>query len=317
MATPASASTPLSEYVQWYFCTLRHPDLLYYRWTLSALVCGYLLCALVFVPRVAALGDARVAWSVLGWGSLSAAVTLVAVVALRFVDPGSVAVLPLATEAASAAETSAAASDSSTALCPHCRTVHAARTRYCRRCQLCTRRYDHHCAITDLCIGQSNYRLFLLALLGALSTACLGTRLTYHLVLALLAVQPLYHPRSLLAVVTCACIGYAAFLLATYVGVHGALLFSNRTMAEMWAKRKERRRRGEWSVTDRGVWRRRLSSIAEVVMGAGQPMRCVELRDKSSALSHEERQAAEGWTDEDANDAQEPEAMGCVPVAAV
>ena len=297
---------PLSRCIQWYFTTLHHPDLLYYRWTLSALLCGYFLCLLVFVPKVLpAYPD--VGWFVAQWGTLSAAVTLVAMVALRFVDPGSV---KDASEAAPRDSSTSVVAHGAT-VCPHCHSVHAARTRYCRRCRMCVRRYDHHCLITDTCIGQSNYRVFLLAVTSALVTACLGTYLCYHLVLALLAVQPVYHPRSVLAIVTSVCIAYAAFLLLTYTGVHAVLLFSNRTLLEMWAKRRERRKRGEWSVTDRQVWRRRLHGVTEMLTGGGQPTRWVTLRDKDSALSHEERQVAEGWTDDDGETNNDE--MSCVP----
>ena len=302
MANTAAARYPLSRYVQWYFSTLRHPDLLYYRWTLSALLCGYFLCSLIFVPKVLpAYPD--VGWFVLRWGSLTAAITLLAVVALRFVDPGSVR------------GTARPAVTGSSADCAHCRTVHAARTHFCRRCRLCVSRWDHHCAIMDTCIGQANYRLFLVALLAGLATACLGSYLCYHLVLALLAVQSMYHPRSILAVVTFVCIAYVAFIQLTYVGVHVVLLFSNRTLVEMWTRHKERRKKGEWSVTDRGAWRRRLQSVVEVVTGGGRPVRLMELRDKESAMSHEERQVAEGWTDDDAEDAANE--MGCVPSSGV
>lgn len=311
MSDTRATSHSLSRYFHWYITTLRHTDLLYYRWTLSALLCGYFLCALVFVPKVLPVYP-KVAWSVLGWGTLSAAITLVSAIALRFLDPGSVTTLPQTTTAVDSAAT---VHSDSAAVCPHCRTVHAARTRYCRRCRICVKRYDHHCAITDLCIGQSNYRVFLLTLTAGLVTACLGSYLTYHLVLALLTVQPLYHPRSVLAVVTFVCIAYAAFLLLTYTGVHCVLLFSNRTLVEMWAKRKERRRKGEWSVVDRRVWRRRWYSVSEVVTGGGQPMRCVELREKESAMSHEERQVAEGWTDDDIDDAKDE--IHCLPTAAI
>ena len=315
MTGPAAASRyPLSRYIHWYLTTLRHTDLLYYRWTLSALLCGYFLCALVFVPKVLPVYP-DVAWFVLRWGTLSAAVTLVSAIALRFVDPGSVRMAVDATNAADKSTTIHSSSSASYALCPHCHTVHAARTRYCRRCRLCVLRYDHHCAITDLCIGQSNYRLFLLTLTAALITACLGTYLTYHLVLALLTVQPLYHPRSVLAVVTFVCIAYAAFLLLTYTGVHCVLLYSNRTLLEMWAKRRERRKGGEWSVVDRGVWRRRVGGVVEVLTGGGRTVRCVELREKESELSHEARQVAEGWTDDDGEEANDE--MHCVPAAAV
>ena len=310
MADTAAARHPLSRYIQWYINSLRHPDLLYYRWTLSALLCGYLLCSLVFVPKVLPVYP-NVAWSVFKYGTVSAAVTLVTLTALRFLDPGSVKVIA----DVPAVDLSGTISSGASVACTHCHTLHAARTRYCRRCRLCVRRYDHHCSITDICIGQSNYRIFLLAVVSALVTACLGSYLVYHLILALLTVQSLYHPRSVLAVVTFVCIAYASFLLLTYTGVHIVLLFSNRTLAEMWAKRKERRKKGEWSVTDRGVWRRRLHSIADVLTGGGQPTRCVELRDKDSALSHEERQVVEGWTDDDGE--QTNDEMTCAPAAVV
>ena len=310
MAAMVAARPSPSRYVQWYFSTLRHPDLLYYRWTLSTILCGYFLCLLVFVPKVMPVYP-EVAWRVVSWGTLSAAITLLAAVALRFVDPGTVK----STTTPTALGEGVTIHSTGAAVCPHCHTVHAARTRYCRRCTMCVQRYDHHCAITDLCIGQSNYRIFLTALVFGLITACLGSYLTYHLVLALLTVQPLHHPRSVLAVVTCICMSYAAFLLLTYTGVHAVLLFSNRTLVEMWAKRKGGRKKGEWSVTDRRVWRRRLHSLAEVVTGGGQPIRLLKLKDKDSALSHEERQVAEGWTDDDGDEANDE--MHCVPVAAV
>lgn len=45
--------------------------------------------------------------------------------------------------------------------CEKCNIVQPLRTKHCRRCDRCVARYDHHCSLIGVCIGEKNLSLFI------------------------------------------------------------------------------------------------------------------------------------------------------------
>jgi hypothetical protein len=54
--------------------------------------------------------------------------------------------------------------------CNSCRTVRDARTAHCAACGVCVHEFDHHCGVTQTCVGRGNFRLFL----AFVATSALG-----------------------------------------------------------------------------------------------------------------------------------------------
>ena len=307
---------PLSAYVRYFFHTLPHPDLSYYRWGLMCLLLGYALCACVFVPRVM-VSEPTMAWWALRWGTAFVLATLTIAVALRFIDAGTVQrkeeeegdahltaprhdppalthrAIPSHSTFSSSSSSSSASASGEPSPCPHCHTVHAARTEYCRRCMTCVQRYDHHCVLIDSCIGAGNLRFFLLALGLIAATAAIATRLCYHLLLSYTSVLPFYHPRCALALATLLLFAYLSAMASLYLAFHlVGLLYAERTMKEAFNRRGERKR-PVWACGS-GKWSRLARELAAVL---GAPVRLRELRDKDRR-SHDEREEEEeeeGW----------------------
>ena len=316
-------SPPLSAYVRFFFSTLPHPDLLYYRWSFITLLTAYFLCAAVIVPKLLQFGgtEAEEAWWALRWGSLSVAVLVSLIIALRFIDPGSVrpheqqgqhpqqqaedsskqqSVSTLSQRSAATVPTSSSPDSS---VCSHCGTVHARRCHHCRRCRLCVVRYDHHCVLIDLCIGQSNYRFFMAAIALTSVSCAIAARLCLRLTLALSSsLSPAFHPRTLLAGVTCLTFAVVAVLCVVYLFIHMLLLLSSRTLHEAYRHNRSKRKRARWCS----------SSVPRDAVGllfAGG-LRLLELegREMVDERSWEARMEAEGWDrDEDVEDEQRDE----------
>ncbi|XP_057536404.1 uncharacterized protein LOC130814306 [Amaranthus tricolor] len=58
--------------------------------------------------------------------------------------------------------------------------ISSRRTRYCRSCKAYVMGFDHHCPGFGNCIGQKNYRLFLLLLAGFITAEASYAMLSYH-----------------------------------------------------------------------------------------------------------------------------------------
>lgn len=63
--------------------------------------------------------------------------------------------------------------ESSNRYCYTCHTWKPARAKHCRVCDRCVTRFDHHCPFTGNCIGQRNYRRFIIYL-------CLASLLSFY-----------------------------------------------------------------------------------------------------------------------------------------
>ena len=326
-ASPSTSSPSLGHCARYFFRTLQHPDLTFYRWSLACLLLSYALCVCIFVPRVMETNPAE-AWWALQWGTPSALATLAVAISLRFIDPGTVerrrveegdstTNRPTTRPSTSTMSQRTSTPSSSTPYpppssssppplpCPYCSTVHAARTQHCRRCGVCVLRYDHHCVLIDGCIGQFNYRFFLLAVLLVSLTSAIATRLCYHLSLTLHSSFSSYHPRTLLAHATTLLFLYLTFMATFYLAFHLAgLLYAERTMKEAFGRDRAARKRGVWGC-GRGKWGRVGREMWGLMVGG---VRVKELREKDNR-SHEQREEEEGWTDGDDADPM----TGCLP----
>ena len=164
-APSPSPSPSLSDCVSYFFRTLPHPDLVYYRGSVGCILVAYFLSLCIFFPRVLE-SDPPIAWWALYWGTPCALATLITAIALRFIDPGTVTKRRVedgssapseprsnghstattselshrsTASSASSSASSASSPSPSPAVCRHCHTVHLVRTVYCRRCEVCVR----------------------------------------------------------------------------------------------------------------------------------------------------------------------------------
>ena len=133
-------------------------------------------------------------------------------------------------------------------------------------------------------------------------TSAIAARLAYATLQSILAQHPLYHPRSLLALVTHLALTYMAAIAAFYFTFHiVGLLYTERTMKEAFNRGKEGRKKATWGCGG-GKWGRIAKDLGRLLSGE---VRIRELKEKHEK-AYEEREEDEGWKDGD-------DFIGCVP----
>ncbi|TNV75033.1 hypothetical protein FGO68_gene7573 [Halteria grandinella] len=58
--------------------------------------------------------------------------------------------------------------------CQTCKIIKPARSKHCRVCDKCISRFDHHCIWVRQCIGQNNYKYFVIFLFSHIFLCCYG-----------------------------------------------------------------------------------------------------------------------------------------------
>eukprot|EP00611_Tribonema_gayanum_P020093 TRINITY_DN360_c0_g1_i10.p1 TRINITY_DN360_c0_g1~~TRINITY_DN360_c0_g1_i10.p1 ORF type:complete len:525 (-),score=160.58 TRINITY_DN360_c0_g1_i10:319-1893(-) len=131
-------------------------------WVTGSLILGTWLLFLVFVA------PNYTGWWCVGVGAAMLVLCLVTLAETAVTEPGIIPPRPRS----DAAEGMSASTRGKLNYCITCHIVRPPRAKHCRHCNVCVRRFDHHCPWIGNCIGHRNYRSFLRFLIVLALSAC-------------------------------------------------------------------------------------------------------------------------------------------------